>query len=113
MAKISRTVPMYNSQAQQAKLEFNVDQIRAGAIMLGIGGVIAFAGAAVAGLAVASAFQRRVQQMGVPPTELARQHWSAVKHATTTGVGVWLKEQPGVPLQPALNHPGGVMRQAP
>jgi hypothetical protein len=101
MAKISRTVPMYNSQAQQAKLEFNVEQIRAGAIMLGIGGVIAFAGAAVAGLAVASAFQRRVQQMGVPPTELARQHWSAVKHATTTGVGVWLKEQPGVPLQPA------------
>ena len=92
---------MFNSQAQQAKLEFNVDQIRAGAIMLGIGGVIAFAGAAVAGLAVASTFQRRVQQMGVPPTELARQHWSAVKHATTTGVGVWLKEQPGVPLQPA------------
>ena len=93
---------MFNSQAPQAaKLEFNVEQIRAGAIMLGVGGVIAFAGAAVAGLAIAAAFQRRVQQMGVPPTELARQHWSAVKHATTTGVGVWLKEQPGVPLQPA------------
>jgi hypothetical protein len=92
---------MYNSQAQQAKLEFNAEQIRAGAILVGVGGVIAFAGAALAGLAVASAFQRRVQQMGVPPTELARQHWSAVKHATTTGVGVWLKEQPGVPLQPA------------
>ena len=92
---------MFNSQAQQAKLEFNVEQIRACAILLAVGGFIAFAGAAVAGLAVASAFQRRVQQMGVPPTELARQHWSAVKHATTTGVGVWLKEQPGVPLQPA------------
>jgi hypothetical protein len=92
---------MYNSQAQQAKLEFNAEQIRAGAILVGVGGVIAFAGAALAGLAIASAFQRRVQQMGVPPTELARQHWSAVKHATTTGVGVWLKEQPGVPLQPA------------
>ena len=95
---------MYNSQAQQAKLEFNAEQIRAGAILFGIGGVIAFAGAALAGLAVASAFQRRVQQMGVPPTELARQHWSAVKHATTTGVGVWLKEQPGVPLQPGPQH---------
>jgi hypothetical protein len=91
---------MYNSQTQQAKLEFNVAQIRAGAILLGVGGVIAFAGASLAGLAIASAFQRRVQQMGVPPTELARQHWSAVKHATTTGVGVWLKEQPGVPIQP-------------
>jgi len=95
---------MYNSQAQQAKLEFNAEQIRAGAILLGVGGVIAFAGAALAGLAIASAFQRRVQQMGVPPTELARQHWSAVKHATTTGVGVWLKEQPGVPLQADPQH---------
>ena len=57
--------------------------------------------------------------MGVPPTELARQHWSAVRHATNAGVGAWLKEQPGVPLQPGsrrqqrLNHPAGVMRQAP
>jgi hypothetical protein len=91
---------MHNSTAPQAKLEFNVEQIRAGAIMLGVGGVIAFAGAAVAALAIASAFQKRVQLMGVPPTELARQHWTAVKHATNAGVGIWLKEQPGVPLQP-------------
>jgi hypothetical protein len=90
---------MHNSTAPQAKLEFNVEQIRAGAIMLGVGGVIAFAGAAVAALAIASAFQKRVQLMDVPPTELARQHWSAVKHATNAGVGIWLKEQPGVPLQ--------------
>jgi hypothetical protein len=93
---------MYNSQAPQAaKLEFNVEQIRAGAIMVGVGGVIAFAGAAVVGLAVAAAFQRRVQQMDVPPTELARQHWSAVRHATATGVGVWRNEAPGVANQPA------------
>jgi hypothetical protein len=91
---------MHNSTAPQAKLEFNVEQIRAGAIMLGVGGVIAFAGAAVAALAIASAFQKRVQLMDVPPTELARQHWTAVKHATNAGVGIWLKEQPGVPLQP-------------
>jgi hypothetical protein len=95
---------MHNSTAPQAKLEFNVEQIRAGAIMLGVGGVIAFAGAAVAALAIASAFQKRVQLMDVPPTELARQHWSAVKHATNAGVGVWLKEQPGVPLQAGAQH---------
>lgn len=95
---------MHNSAAPQAKLEFNVKQIRAGAIMLGVGGVIAFAGAAVAALAIASAFQKRVQLMDVPPTELARQHWSAVKHATNAGVGVWLKEQPGVPLQPGAQR---------
>jgi len=95
---------MYNSQAQAAKLEFNATQIRTGAILLGVGGVIAFAGASLAGLAIASAFQRRVQQMGVPPTELARQHWSAVRHATNAGVGTWLKEQPGVPLQPGTQR---------
>jgi hypothetical protein len=95
---------MHNSTAPQAKLEFNVEQIRAGAIMLGVGGVIAFAGAAVAALAIASAFQKRVQLMDVPPTELARKHWSAVKHATNAGVGVWLKEQPGVPLQPGAQR---------
>jgi hypothetical protein len=93
---------MHKSQAAQAaKLEFNVQQLRAGAIMIGVGGVIAFAGAAVAGLAIAAAFQRRVQQMDVPPTELARQHWSAVKHATATGVGVWRNEAPGLQNQPA------------
>ena len=58
-------------------------------------------GAAVAGLAIAAAFQRRVQQMDVPPTELARQHWTAVRHATATGVGVWRNEAPGLQNQPA------------
>ena len=47
-------------------------------------------GAALAGVAVVSAFRQRVQQMDVPPSELARQHWSAVKHATSAGVDVWL-----------------------
>ena len=101
MATMRRTVPMYNSQSPQAKLEFDLGQIRAGAILVAVGGAIGFAGAAVIGVAVASALQKRVAQMDVPPTELARQHWSAVKHATTTGVGVWRNEAPGLQNQPA------------
>jgi hypothetical protein len=96
MAKISRTVQMDYNRSSQPKLEFDVQRLRAGAILLGIAGVLGLAGAAVAGSALVSAFQQRVQQMEVPPTELARQHWSAVKHATSTGVGVWLNEAPGV-----------------
>ena len=88
------------SRAPQPKLEFDVRRLRAGAVLMGIGGVLALAGATVAGSALVSAFQQRVQQMEVPPTELARQHWSAVKHATSTGVGVWLNEAPGVQSQP-------------
>ena len=53
----------------------------------------------LAGTALVTAFRQRVQQMDVPPAELARQHWSAVKHATSAGAGVWLKEQPGTPSQ--------------
>jgi hypothetical protein len=100
MATMTRTVPMHDSQAPETKLVFNAGRIRAGAIMVGIGGTLAFAGAALAGTAVWAAFRQRVQQMDVPPTELARQHWSAVRHATATGVGVWRNEAPGVPTQP-------------
>ena len=85
----------------QPRLEINTRQVVAGSILMGIGGVLALAGAAVAGTALVTAFQQRVQQMEVPPTELARRHWSAVKHATTAGVGVWRNEQPGAQGQPA------------
>ena len=80
-------------QAPQSKIEFNTRQIAAGAILMGIGGTLALAGAAVAGTAIVMAFRQRVQQMEVPPSELARHHWSRVKHATAAGVGAWRDEQ--------------------
>jgi hypothetical protein len=69
-------------------------QLRAGGVLMGVGGVFALVGAAVAGTALMAALRQRVQQMDVPPSDLARQHWHAVKHATTAGMDVWLKEQP-------------------
>jgi hypothetical protein len=95
---------MNNSRAPQAKLRINQQQVIAGSILFGVGGALALAGAAVAGIAVVTAFRQRVQQMDVPPSELARQHWSAVKHATTAGRDVWLKEQPVTQRQPAGRH---------
>ena len=88
----------------QSKLEFNTRQILTGSILMGVGGAIALAGAALAGTALVTAFRQRVQQMDVPPSELARQHWSAVKHATTAGVGVWRNEQPGAQRQPSAQR---------
>jgi hypothetical protein len=85
---------MNYNQVSRPKLQINRQQIIAGSIVMGVGGTLALAGAAMAGTALAMAFRQRVQQMDVPPTELARQHWSAVKHATNAGVGVWLKEAP-------------------
>jgi hypothetical protein len=85
---------MNYSSAPQPKIQVNMGQIRAGGILMGVGGALALAGAVVAGTALMAAFRQRVQQMDVPPSDLARQHWSAVKHATSAGVDVWLKEQP-------------------
>ncbi|MGD0701053.1 MAG: hypothetical protein ABSA02_14340 [Trebonia sp.] len=85
---------MISSAAPQSKIQVDMGHIRAGGILMGVGGAFVLAGATVAGRALMAAFRRRVQQMDVPPSDLARQHWSAVKHATSAGVDVWLKEQP-------------------
>jgi hypothetical protein len=90
---------MSYDNASQPKFQVNRQQIIAGAICMGVGGAIAVAGMAMAGTALAIAFRQRVQQMDVPPSELARQHWSAVKNATTSGVNVWLKENPATGRQ--------------
>jgi hypothetical protein len=88
---------MSYNHAARPRFQLNKEQVIAGSALMGVGGAIALAGMAMAGIALATAFRQRVQQMDVPPTELARQHWSAVKHATSAGAGVWLKEQPGTP----------------
>ncbi len=95
---------MNNSRAPQAKLQINQQQVIAGSILFGVGCALALAGAAVAGIAVVTAFRQRVQQMDVPPSELARQHWSAVKNATSSGVNVWLKENPSTGRQPVTQR---------
>jgi hypothetical protein len=96
-----RTVHTNSAAAPQAKIQVNTGQIRAGGILMGVGGALALTGATVAGTALMAAFRQRVQQMDVPPSDLARQHWSAVKHATSVGLDVWLKEQPNGQRQPA------------
>jgi hypothetical protein len=88
---------MNSSVAPQTKFQLDTGQIRNGAILMAVGGALALAGIALAGTALVAALQDRVQQMEVPPSDLAKQHWSAVRQATSAGVGVWRKEQPGVP----------------
>ena len=89
------------NHARQPRFQLNKEQLIAGSALMGVGGALALTGMAMAGTALAMAFRQRVQQMDVPPTELARQHWSAVKHATGAGAAVWLKEQPNGQAQPA------------
>jgi len=94
----------YNQTAPQPKIQLNKQQLIAGSVLMGVGGMLALAGAAMAGTALVAVFRQRVQQMDVPPSELARQHWSAVKHATSAGVDVWQKEHPATQGQPATHR---------
>ena len=71
------------------KFQLNTQQIIRGSILIGLGSVIALAGAAMAGTAFVAAYRDRVSQMEVPPTELARQHWNRARHAAMVGVGEW------------------------
>ena len=95
---------MNHDHAPRSSFQVNKQQVVAGAVLMGVGGALALAGMAMTGTALMAAFRQRVQQMDVPPSELARQHWSAVKHATNAGVNVWLKEQPTAQRQPAGAH---------
>jgi hypothetical protein len=80
---------MTQNQLTQPKIQLNTRQIVSGSILIGIGGVLALAGAAMAGTALVAAYRERVQQMEVPPSVLARQNWERMKSATAAGVGEW------------------------
>jgi hypothetical protein len=80
--------------------EFQVDTrpLAVGAALLGAGAVIGLAGLAVAGVALATATRRWMDQLEVPPGELARQKWAQARAAAATGAaagaGAW---QDGAP----------------
>lgn len=76
---------MTDSQVAQPSVQINTRQVMSGAILIGLGGVIALAGIAMAGTALAAAFRERVRQMDVPPSELAKQNWNRVRAATAAG----------------------------
>jgi hypothetical protein len=77
------------TQPTQPGIQLNTRQIVSGSILIGIGGVLALAGAAMAGTALVAAYRDRVRQMDVPPSVLARHHWQRMKSATAAGVGEW------------------------
>jgi hypothetical protein len=95
---------MTYNHAAQPKIQLNKQLVTAGSVLMGVGAALALAGAAMAGTALVTALRQRVRQMDVPPGELARQHWSAVRHATSAGMDVWLKEQPAAQGQPAARR---------
>lgn len=64
-----------------------------GGILVGVGAMIALAGLAVAGGHVVSATRAWVDDLEIPPGELARLKWEQAKTAAASGATTW-KEHP-------------------
>ena len=54
-----------------------------------VGACVGLAGAAMTAVAVTSAARRRIEQMEVRPSELARRQWRRARTAATAGAGAW------------------------
>ena len=64
-----------------------------GAALTVVAGVIGLAGATLTAVGAAKAVRRRIEQMNVPPTELARQQWRRARTAVSAGAGAWRDRQ--------------------
>jgi hypothetical protein len=70
--------------------------VTAGGALVVAGGLLGFAGMAIAGTALLVAARRWVQQMEVSPRELAALRWQQAKQATMAGAQAWREAAPAV-----------------
>ena len=85
-----------NTQESTSRTQGSVGlpQIRSGPMLTGsalvaIGGVIALAGVALGGAHLLSATRRWIEEMEVPPNELAKIKWAQAKSAAVAGSAAW------------------------
>lgn len=60
-----------------------------GSTLLAAAATLGVAGLGLAAVAVGMMAQRRINQMEVGPTELARRHWQHARAAVRAGAGAW------------------------
>ena len=64
-----------------------------GGVLVGIGAMVAFAGLAVAGAHLVSATRAWIEELEIPPSELAKLKWEQAKTAAASGASTW-REHP-------------------
>jgi hypothetical protein len=90
---------MSHEQGSSGAFELGTFQVRTGpltigAALMGAGAVVWLAGVVVSGTVVVAAAKRWIDQLEVPPNELAKQKWAQARAATMAGASAW---QNGVP----------------
>jgi membrane protein implicated in regulation of membrane protease activity len=78
-----------NGQASQNGVQVNQGLVMGGAVLLGLGGLLGFAGVMLLSSAVVSATRRWLQQLERPPREIARLRMQQMRAATSAGAEAW------------------------
>ena len=71
--------------------EVNTGTLMIGGILIGVGALVALAGVAVAGRHVFSATRAWVNELEIPPDQVARLKWEQAKAAAAAGQAAWQK----------------------
>ena len=76
-------------QASQNGVQVNQGLVMGGAVLIGLGGLLGFAGVMLLSSAVVSATRRWLQQLERPPRETAKLRLQQVRAATSAGAEAW------------------------
>ena len=69
--------------------QFQAAPLIISAVLVGAGTLIAFAGLTVGATYVISVTRRRIREMEVPPSEVARLKWAQARAAVSAGASAW------------------------
>ncbi len=91
---------MSNGENRSSGPQFRTAPLVISAAMVGAGTMIVLAGLAVGGGHLLSATRRWVNEMEVPPSEMARIRWTQAKAAMSAGAQAWQEGTQAIPEQP-------------
>jgi hypothetical protein len=80
---------MSNGETRTNGPQFRTTPLITSAVMVGAGTMIALAGLAVGGGHLLSVTRQWVNEMEVPPSELARLKWTQARAAMAAGAAAW------------------------
>ena len=96
---------MSNGENRSSGPQFQTAPLIVSAAMVGVGTMIVLAGLAVGGGHLLAATRRWVNEMEVPPSELARLKWAQARAAASAGASAWQNGTRTVVEAPVVEAP--------
>jgi hypothetical protein len=70
--------------------------LRLAVCLVGVGGLMCAAGAALTAAVAVGAIRRWTEQLEETPSQMARRRWSQARAATSAGIEAWRNEKPAM-----------------